>query len=153
MLQFYKMNFEAAQSRIGLLERQLKKAKREAQHQQAQVHQLTQVNRALQFDFDTQQIQLGGEMLHSQTLLNQRDVFESRLHSEEEAHTGTMTILGDVLRDHPELASDYEERIRDHFINNVYLRSELMQQHIGQIEEELGSDSDTDSQATEPEEF
>lgn len=142
MLQFYKMQYESAQDRMQAQDRQIKKIKRELAHHQDVVHNQLATIRDQQFNIETIEIELGGERLHNNMLIAQRESAEHRLRNEEAAHLRTLAVLGDIMQQNPELREQYKDRIKANIQQNIRDNMNIMEAFL--------SPEEIDEEATEP---
>lgn len=110
MLQFYKMNFEAAQLKIANMERQLKKQKREIDHRGA-VIRVTQ-ERLHEARLDINHITESNEMLHEQLAQanNERVIMDNARSCAEHCNLKFMDLIEDIMRSHPQALDEYGDR-------------------------------------------
>lgn len=120
MMQFYKSQFEAAQQRIAVYEREAKKMKRELAHTQEIVHQQHMLNRDL--EETNEQLTVERDYAEDQydTILQDLHINELELENKsillkktEDRMINLMTAVQKHFADHPELPEEAHQPFID----------------------------------------
>jgi len=118
MLQFYKSQFEAAQTRIQQQQRQIKKTKRESDHKDARIRELVNTNVDYLTEIHSQSQLLGQQQEQLHHAVTQRDEATTRLWKAEARNIQFNVAVDRLLVNHPEIDDEERQTFEDIGVNS-----------------------------------
>lgn len=109
-MQFYKSQWEAQQQRTQLCERQLKKAKRELDHKDAQLRESRNFTQELLLDIHAEQVANQDFQSRLLQVTQANSVLEHHSFSQESTIMRFMEVIDSMMKDHPEINEEYSNQ-------------------------------------------